>query len=318
MVRDGEESAPHVAPVNRVKLPTLIRYVPGLSGRNPLYWPLLLVDSLPSVFQPPDFLTCSITGTVLAQSSNPSVTLTVPRACSPLSRNDTVLRCSAPAPVTVKFVALVPVPARFVTVILPVVAPVGTVAVIWVAELTVNVAATLLNLTAVVPVKFVPVIVTTVPTGPLVGVNDVIVGAPAATVKFVVAAPVEQETSTGPVTVPDGTVAVICVPVAFVVPFTVRFEENVTGHVVESGKFVPVIVTAVPTGPLGGLIPVMVRAHVAWTRKLKGPLAVPPPPAAAVLETEIGTDPDGPAGTGTVIEVFVTVVGVAFTPPKRT
>ena len=37
-------------------------------------------------------------------------------------------------------------------------------------------AVTPLNFTEVVPVKFVPVTVTVVPTGPLVGVNDVIVG----------------------------------------------------------------------------------------------------------------------------------------------
>ena len=53
-----------------------------------------------------------------------------------------------------------------------------------VAVLVVNVAVTPLNFTAVTPVRFVPVIVTLVPTGPLVGVNDVIVG-PATTVKLV-------------------------------------------------------------------------------------------------------------------------------------
>jgi len=42
-----------------------------------------------------------------------------------------------------------------------------------------------LNLTAVVPVKFVPLIVTLVPAGPLVGVKLVIVGALAVTVKLV-------------------------------------------------------------------------------------------------------------------------------------
>jgi len=69
----------------------------------------------------------------------------------------------------VKFVELVPVPTELVTVIRPVVAPVGTVAVICVLLLTVNVAFVPLNLTLVAPVKFVPVIVTEVPTGPLVG-----------------------------------------------------------------------------------------------------------------------------------------------------
>src|SRR5215467_6640864 len=58
-----------------------------------------------------------------------------------------------------------------VTVMGPVVAPAGTVVVIVPEGLTVNVAATPLNETAVAPVKAVPVIVTPVPTGPKVGAN---------------------------------------------------------------------------------------------------------------------------------------------------
>jgi hypothetical protein len=80
--------------------------------------------------------------------------------------------------VTVKFDVLVAVPPAVVTLMGPVVAPVGTVAVIFVAELTMKVVAlTPLNLTEVAPVKFVPVIVTLDPTGPDMGENEVIVGA---------------------------------------------------------------------------------------------------------------------------------------------
>jgi hypothetical protein len=79
-------------------------------------------------------------------------------------------------PGTVKFVALHTVPSGVQTEILPVVAPVGTVAVIFVEESTVNIAECPLNRTSVAPVKFVPLIVTTVPTGPLVGEKDEIVG----------------------------------------------------------------------------------------------------------------------------------------------
>src|SRR5213593_699798 len=79
--------------------------------------------------------------------------------------------------ITVKTFALVPVPPGVVTLSGPVVAPVGTVAWIVVAEVTVKLALTPLNATAVAPVKFVPLIVTLVPTGPLVGVKPVIVGA---------------------------------------------------------------------------------------------------------------------------------------------
>src|SRR2546428_9456230 len=77
---------------------------------------------------------------------------------------------------TVKPLALVAVPPGVVTPIAPVVAPPGTVASIVVADLTMKVALTPLKVTAVASVKFVPLIVTLVPTGPLVGVKLVIVG----------------------------------------------------------------------------------------------------------------------------------------------
>ncbi len=119
--------------------------------------------------------------------------------------------------VTVKLVELVPVPFGVVTEILPVVAPAGTLALMLVDELTVNVdAAVLLNLTAVAPVKLVPVIDTFVPTGPLVGVKEVTVGGlppPPVTVKFVVLVPVPFPvvTAIGPVVAPVGTWAVMSV-----------------------------------------------------------------------------------------------------------
>jgi hypothetical protein len=127
--------------------------------------------------------------------------------------------------VTVNLWALVAVPPGVVTEIFPVVAPVGTVAVIFVAELTENdVALTPLNFTDVVvnpvPLKFVPLIVTDVPTGPLVGENEEIVGAGTVvevTVKTeeLVAVPSGVVTLIGPVVAPAGTCAVI-----FVNPFT--------------------------------------------------------------------------------------------------
>jgi hypothetical protein len=63
-----------------------------------------------------------------------------------------------------------------VTVIGPVVAPVGTVVTICVALFVVIDAVVPLNFTDVAPVRFVPVMVTEVPTGPVGGVNDVMVG----------------------------------------------------------------------------------------------------------------------------------------------
>jgi len=71
------------------------------------------------------------------------------------------------------------------------------------------VALTPLNRTAVAPVKFVPLIVTLLPTAPLVGVKLVIVGALAVTVKLLalVAVPPGVVTLSGPVVAPAGTVA---------------------------------------------------------------------------------------------------------------
>jgi len=90
---------------------------------------------------------------------------------------------SSGATSTVNALALVAVPTGVVTLIGPVVAPVGTVASIEVAEVTVEFALTPLKVTAVAPVKFVPLIVTLVMTGgPFVGVKLVIVGGGTVTV----------------------------------------------------------------------------------------------------------------------------------------
>ena len=79
-----------------------------------------------------------------------------------------------------------------------------------VAEVTVKLEAlTPLNVTAVAPVKFAPLIVTLVPTGPLVGVKLVIAGAVGAIVKLpaLVAVPPAVVTLSGPVVAPAGAVA---------------------------------------------------------------------------------------------------------------
>ena len=80
---------------------------------------------------------------------------------------------------TVKVPALVAVPPAVVTVMVPVVANVGEVAVICVFESTVNAAATPLNCTAEAAVKLVPVITTgtSIPAQVEAGVKLVIVGA---------------------------------------------------------------------------------------------------------------------------------------------
>src|SRR6266540_3388800 len=95
-----------------------------------------------------------------------------------MGENDAIV--GAPGAVTVKFAELLAVPFSVVTEIFPDVAVGGTVAEICVEEFTVNEAAAFLKLTPVTSMKFVPTIVTSVPTDPEVGENDVMVGGSAA------------------------------------------------------------------------------------------------------------------------------------------
>ena len=100
------------------------------------------------------------------------------------------------------------VPPGVVTLMVPVVAPAGTVACIEVAELTAKLALTPLKAIRVAPVKLVPLMVTLVPTGPLAGVKPVIDGG-LITVKLpaLVAVPPGVVTLIVPVVVLEGTVA---------------------------------------------------------------------------------------------------------------
>ena len=77
---------------------------------------------------------------------------------------------------TVKSVALVAVPENVVTLIGPVVAPDGTLAVICVSETVVSAAEVPLKVRNEAVARFSPVIVTLVPTAPAPGVKLVIVG----------------------------------------------------------------------------------------------------------------------------------------------
>ena len=154
---------------------------------------------------------------------------------------------------TEKLVPLVVVPPAVVTLILPVVAPVGTLVTIVVLELAVKFAFTPLNVTFVAVLKFEPVMVTVVPTLPDVGVKLEMAGAGTTvdggtTVNelLLVALPPGVVTEMVPLVAPDGTVALICVPETTLknealVPLNATAEAPV--------KFVPVMVTAVPTTP---------------------------------------------------------------------
>jgi hypothetical protein len=105
------------------------------------------------------------------------------------------------------------------------------------------------------PSKFAPVIFTTVPGTPTVGVNDVIVGRPASpTVKTSVLAaePVEFATPMGPVVAPAGTMATIDVVVAELTAAERPLNVTVFPPGVEE-KPVPKIVTCVPGRPILGV-----------------------------------------------------------------
>src|SRR5436853_5220832 len=151
---------------------------------------------------------------------------------------------------TEKLAALLAVPPGVVTLIGPLVAPAGTVAVIAVAEFTVKLALVPLNSTAEAPVKLVPLMVTLVPTGPLPGVKLEIVGG-LMTVKLaaLLAVPSEVVTLIGPLETPAGTVAVIAVAELTVKLALVPLNSTALAPV----KLVPLIVTLVPTGPLLGV-----------------------------------------------------------------
>jgi hypothetical protein len=195
----------------------------------------------------------------------------------------------------VKLEALVAVPPGVVTEIAPVFARFGTVAVIVVAETTVNLAFLVLILTTEAPVKFVPVIVTDNPALPLVGEKSVIVGA-GMTVKLVmlVAVPPGVVTVIGPVVAPAGTVAVIRDG-----PLTLKSAlAPLNRTAVAPLKFVPLTVTDVPALPLVGEKLVIVGAGLEMTVKLVALVAVPPG-----VVTAIGPDA-APSGTIAVICVF--------------
>src|SRR5215213_2559172 len=207
-----------------------------------------------------------------------------------------------------KLVELVAVLTGVVTLICPVLAPPGTVAMICVSFTTVNVAALLPNFTRVVPVKALPAIVTSVPCLPLGGEKPVIAGAAGAvvTVKLVglVAVPAPVVTEIVPVVAPEGTVAVICVLEPTVKDAEVPLNATADAPV----KLVPLIVTSVPTGPLDGVNPLIAGAEGGVTVKLAALVPVPAPVVTEIVPLV------APEGTVAVICVLEPTVNDAVVP----
>ncbi len=163
--------------------------------------------------------------------------------------------------VTVKLPELVAVFPPIKTLIVPVVAPTGTVVLILVVVLDDTVASVPLKRTSLLPgvlLKFVPVISTGVPTGPLIGLKLVIVGGKVTT-KFdeLVAVLPFTFTVINPVVADAGTTASIVVAELddTVANTPLNFTSLKEGVVL---KFVPVIETKIPDGPLPGVNPVIV------------------------------------------------------------
>jgi hypothetical protein len=233
------------------------------------------------------------------------VIVTAAPICADVGVNEVIVGTG----MTVKTAVPVTVPPGVVTEILPVVAPVGTRALTVVALSTVKVdAAVPLKLTAVAPVRFFPVIVTSVPAEPDEGENVVMAGA-ATTVKLValVAVPSGVPTVIGPVAAPAGTAVVMDVS-----ELTVN-EAAVPSNATEAAllKPVPVRVTPVPTAPSDGEKDESVGGG--YTVKL---VALTPVPTGVVTEIRPVT---APAGTVAVIDVAEAVWKVAAAvPPKAT
>ena len=200
------------------------------------------------------------------------------------------------------------------TTTLPVVAPVGTTAVIDVLlQLVIEVAVTPLKLTEPVPwvePKLLPVIVTEEPTRPEVGLREAMDGVPG-TVKAepALATPLTV-TKTLPVVAPVGTTAVIDVALQLVIEVAVT-PLNVTLLVpcVEP-KLVPVMTTEAPTAPVAGLRLVMVGVG----STVKGDPALDTPLTVTTTLPVVA-----PVGTTAVIDVLLqAVIEVAATPLKLT
>jgi hypothetical protein len=123
-----------------------------------------------------------------------------------------------------------------------------------VADQLVGVAAVPLKVTVLLPrvaPKFVPAIVTAVPTGPLVGVKLVNVGPTVTVYVSALLARPPTVTTTLPVVAPVGTGTAMLVADQLVGVAAVPLKVTVLLPRV-APKFVPAIVTTVPTGPLVG------------------------------------------------------------------
>lgn len=196
--------------------------------------------------------------------------------CSPVMTTD----CPALPLVGVNDVIVVPCstvksrslnvhPLELNTLILPDVASAGRYATMEVSPITVCRPPIPVKATLYTPVKFNPVIVTSVPACPLVGVNEMIVGSTPKSASLV-AVPLLVVTVIFPVAEPFGTVAEIEVEL-FTVKLAVR-PLNFTAVV--PVKVVPVMVTVSPTLATAGVKLLMIGNTLKLATLVADPLGV--------------------------------------------
>ena len=226
---------------------------------------------------------------------------------SPVRADDGVNELMVGAGINVKLLEELAVPPGVVTDIVPLV-PLATTAVILVALTTVKeVAAVPPKLTAVAPVKLVPVMVTIAPVGADDGVNELMLGA-GINVKLLeeLAVPPGVVTDIIPV-VPLATTAVMLVALTTVKELA-AVPPKLT--VVAPVKSVPVMVTVSPVAADVGVNELMLGAGI--NVKLLEELAVPPGVVIDIV-------PLVPLATTAVMLVALTTVKeVAAVPPKLT
>jgi len=214
---------------------------------------------------------------------------------------------------TVKVDPLLATPPAAVTTTLPVVAPLGTVAVMLLAPQMVTVALTPLKVTPPLPwvaPKFVPAITMDDPTAPVFGVNDVMLGT-AVTVNVTpeLAIPPAAVTTTLPVVAPLGTVAVMLLAPQLVIVVALTPLNFTLPFPTLGPKLDPVITIDDPTAPVFGVNKVMLGA----------PVTVKVCPLLALPETVTITFPVvAPVGTVAVMLDAAQAVVVAVVPLNLT
>ena len=289
-----------------------------------LTWPPTVTTTLPVVAVVGTAAVIEVSLQLVGVASTPlKVTVLVPCVapkCSPVIVTDAPFRpdtgssrvIEGAGRVTLKVSPLLAWPPT-VTTTGPVAAPAGAGAVIEVSLQLVAVAATPLKVTVLVPCaapKCTPAIVTTVPTSPDMGSNDMIDGEEPVTLNVtgLLAWP-STVTTTGPVRAPAGTLTVILSSPHFL---AVAFRPLKVTVLVPCAvpKYSPLTFTESPTPPSAGFSLLIsgggpVTVKVTWL--LDSPPTVTTTGPVAAL-----------AGTVTVIEASLQFVGVAATPLKVT